>query len=77
MWTETVMGTEYQFNSAQEAREYFAECRRRVINKKIKEACEAGMRNVTVKLLPENMQKELEDKGYEIINGIETTSIKW
>ncbi|GAA0082430.1 MULTISPECIES: hypothetical protein [Clostridium] len=64
-------------NSAREAEEYYFECIRRNINNKIKQACEEGNRSTDIKLIPNNIQQELRDIGYAIINTSQNTIIRW
>ncbi|MBD5572384.1 hypothetical protein [Clostridium botulinum] len=68
---------EYVIKDAERSRKYYFYRLRIKINHKISRACEAGERSIDVSLLPNNIQKELEDIGYEIINTEQNTIIQW
>lgn len=77
MWNEFIINGEYRINNAKEAEEYYIECIRRKIDNKIKQACENERNSCDVKKINKDIQKELEDLGYEVINTMENTIIKW
>ncbi|HDI3055707.1 TPA: hypothetical protein PL548_001381 [Clostridium botulinum] len=76
MW-DNYIDNKLIMNSAREAEEYYFECIRGNINNKIKQACEEGKRSTDIKLPPNNIQQELKDIGYEIINTSQNTIIRW
>lgn len=77
MWDEVIINGDYKLKSAQDARRYSLNLFRKYINNKIKLACENGENSCDIKGLNKNIQKELEDSGYEVIDILETTVIQW
>lgn len=77
MWNEVMINGEYKLNSAEYAREYRLNLVRKYINNKIRLACENGKNSCDIKGLNKNIQKELEDLGYEVRDTLEATVIQW